>query len=270
MFEISQVSLDYATENILVAANETEVLLQDIFYSGYINIHGTNSKVKLRPEAHPIDIFISNVIKNIFVDWKDRASKLNIIKRELVGKLKYYENLAPTYQTQKRFKVYQASIHNYASYNELFNHVKDRYTVKFKCNSFSGFVGAGLLIITKIKNEQVFVPLIITTTYTKHLPYFYLCTFLGEKPIDSFFNVYVNDLLINSINAELKNFRIAFKKLLLPELEKCNLSIADLEDFIVKAKVPNFKKLSDRKQFLETLSEDVLYSLNSDVAVKYR
>ena len=270
MFNIAEVPIDFFTEDVLVCTDSNdEVLLQDIYYKGNIGLND-RSKVNLRDARSPIDYFMVNNITSKFTNWNDRAGKLNLVKKDIVSQLKYYSSLTPRYQNQKRFKVYPASLVTFASYSELFNKVKDRYTVKFKCNSFSGFVGAGLLILTKIKKEQVFMPLIITTTYTSHLPYFYLCTFIGEQPIESFFNVYVDDLLINSKNAELKNFRIAFKKLLLPELEKCNLSIADLEEFITKAKVPQFKKLSDRKQFLETLSEDVLHSLTSDVAVKYR
>lgn len=270
MFNIAEVPLDFFQENVLVCTDSNnEVILQDIYYKSSIGLHG-KTKVNIRNVQSPIDCFIVNNITLNFINWNNKAGKLNLVKTDIVSQLKYYTSLTPRYQNQKRFKVYPASPFICSSYSELFNKVKDRYTVKFKCNSFSGFVGAGLLILTKIKKEQVFMPLIITTTYTSHLPYFYLCTFLGEQPIESFFNVYVDDLLINSKNAELKNFRIAFKKLLLPELEKCNLSIADLEDFIAKAKVPQFKKLSDRKQFLETLSEDVLHSLTSDVAVKYR
>jgi len=270
MFSISEVPLDFFTEDVLVCTDSNdEVILQDIYYKGNIRL-SDRAKINIRDAHSPIDYFMVNNITSKFTNWNNRIDKLNLVKRDIAEQVKHYTKVVPGYQNQKRFKVYPVSPITFSAYSELFDKVKDKYTVKFKCNSFSGFVGAGLLILTKIKKEQVFMPLIITTTYTSHLPYFYLCRFLGEQPIDSFFNVYVDDLLINSKNAELKNFRIAFKEFLLPELEKCNLSIADLEDFIAKAKVPQFKKLSDRKQFLETLSEDVLHSLTSDVAVKYR
>ena len=270
MFNIAELPIDFFTEDVLVCTDSNnEVILQDIYYRGNIGMND-RAKINLRDARSPIDYCMVNNITSKFTNWNDRTGKLNLVKKDIASQLKYYASLTPKYQNQKRFKVFPGSIFTFSSYSELFEKIKDRYTVKFKCNSFSGFVGAGLLILTKIKKVTIFLPLIITTTYTSHLPYFYLCTFIGEQPIESFFNVYVDDLLINSKNAELKNFRIAFKKLLLPELEKCNLSIADLEEFITKAKVPQFKKLSDRKQFLETLSEDVLHSLTSDVAVKYR
>lgn len=273
MFNVKTVSLNTEEQQILLNSIKDECFLFNLYcpnvFQTFGNILGkwyrqANTAIISQMEQHLVQ-----EINEEFSIWKDREEKIENIKSKLLSRVKYLSKYHNTDENKPKLHT-SNNISSVSSYLSLFNLIAQANIIRFSCNSLRGFVGDGCLIITKIKSTSVFIPLIVTTTNYDNISYLNLCNYLGETPISKVFNVYVSDILINSKDSEFKNLRIAFKKEYLKRLEECNLEIFDVSKFFVVPELPKFKSIKDRKEFFEELSDDVLLSLTSEVAVNYK
>jgi len=276
MFEIRKSRIGNGNLNIRLFKPEGEKFLFDVVNDAKLSIGGYDKDI-VRPKylgmfggtSYLEQRFQRELYVNFGKDFNNRADRINSIKRQISKDISYLNTFDYSNYNKDSKKLPSGGLSTY-TYDELLSGIiHNSYITGFKCNNYYGVIGQGCLILTKIKETPCFIPLVITTVNDESLSYIQLCDYINEKPINTIFNVYVSDLLINSKDADLKNLRIQFKKSILPELEKCNLCIHDLNEFFGIISIPKFGKLSERKTFLDNLSEDVLYSLQGEVVVNY-
>lgn len=230
---------------------------------GFGNLNPSDINVKL--DGIPLFRLKSTISSSWNIDSLSRFdTKLTIEK--LKEDISYYINSPVLHKTNGNNEIHSVAT-NTSNYNTLFDYVFNGSWLKLiKIYDNTYIAGLGFLVLISTKNKSnVWIPLIISTVKEKYLDYIKYSLFVDDKINGKAIDVYFDKKLLSGSDPEVKNIRIAFKKIYEPYLNIYNCRIEDLFDKITKVSLPKFKKPSDKNKYLSSLIEDALLEQQLEV-----